>query len=657
MAKEAKKKKIDVVTKEAVAPKTEAKAADGQEARASSVPEDASKPAQTYRKNRYGMAVPEGFDVNSSGVYVHRFIRGTVIREQICPRLEVKQFGYFSRRRDESDPALLVAFTAGDPENEREEEYILKMSEIAGDDKNWTKELAKKDFSFAGSYRKEVERYLVASKNIAENRRNPVFFASQPGWVEGRIGIAYALPGAVYGEKDGIVPAIANVNDDYRQQGTLEEWQEKVAALAEGNPLLEFSTIIPFKSVLNRPFGCQNGTIFHLVGDSSVGKTAALRLAQSVLGRGGSYRSWKATENGPEALMEFFNDSTCVMDEWGQVNKKFRGDLGQIIYDCANGTGKTRMTVNLTQQAVKKWTTDILSSGEKTSEEAIRLTGGTITAGEMVRMPNIFAAKDLIRNLHGRKTSKALVKLIEKRTERYYGVALPAFLERILADGGKMLKEAVEAELDQKYAEELLRNHPDADTQVMRVADEFGRAMIVAKMAYDLGVMKFDCSDGVREAFEIYVNALDSVENSEESGIVSKIAAYVQRHRFWNFMPLDYVDGNLRAVDGRIVNDCCGFKYEPKGWYFFYTNFFYKTLLRGRRRKDIDAVLQEKGLLVSKQTTSYGVKNTHATVCIKMPDVKIEAPQADTLQEAVDPDTGEVTMVSKPSAEVTARAS
>ena len=82
----------------------------------------------------------------------------------------------------------------------------------------------------------------------------------------------------------------------FRVRGTLEAWKQRVAAPCVGNSRLLFAVSCAFAGPLMRPAGLDSGG-FHLRGDSSCGKTTALRVAASVYGAPGYLQRWRATDN------------------------------------------------------------------------------------------------------------------------------------------------------------------------------------------------------------------------------------------------------------------------------------------------------------------------------------------------------------------------
>jgi hypothetical protein len=88
-------------------------------------------------------------------------------------------------------------------------------------------------------------------------------------------------------------------HEEHTQAGTLEGWREGIAAKAEGNPLLMLAISASFAGPLMQRCNSEGGG-FHVVGDSSTGKTTLIEAACATWGGPGFKRSWRATANGME---------------------------------------------------------------------------------------------------------------------------------------------------------------------------------------------------------------------------------------------------------------------------------------------------------------------------------------------------------------------
>ncbi|MDQ2802609.1 MAG: DUF927 domain-containing protein, partial [Pseudomonadota bacterium] len=108
------------------------------------------------------------------------------------------------------------------------------------------------------------------------------------------------------------------------QAGTLQEWQDKIAALAVGNPIPAFMMSAAFAGPLLGPIGEASGG-FHFFGRSKVGKTLGLCMALSAWGlpkKGGLLRDWRSTANGLESAAEECSDGLLPLDEIHQADPR-----------------------------------------------------------------------------------------------------------------------------------------------------------------------------------------------------------------------------------------------------------------------------------------------------------------------------------------------
>ncbi len=120
--------------------------------------------------------------------------------------------------------------------------------------------------------------------------------------------------------------------------GTVEDWQASIGRLASGNSRLIFAISAAFAPALVKIVGEDLGG-FHFRGDSSSGKSTALKVAASVWGNPHVYcRLWRSTTNGLEGLTALHNDGLLILDELSQMEPK---EAGEAAYLLANGQGKT----------------------------------------------------------------------------------------------------------------------------------------------------------------------------------------------------------------------------------------------------------------------------------------------------------------------------
>ncbi|MBF0427212.1 MAG: DUF927 domain-containing protein, partial [Magnetococcales bacterium] len=150
----------------------------------------------------------------------------------------------------------------------------------------------------------------------------------------------FVFPDATLGESEERVLLQTVAEDPYSFEvaGTLADWQREVAAQCAGNSRLVFAVSAAFAASLLYLAGDESGG-FNFIGNSSLGKTVALRVAASVWGGPERLQRWRATSNGLEAVALAHNDSLLCLDELGQVDPR---EAGEIAYMLANGSGKAR---------------------------------------------------------------------------------------------------------------------------------------------------------------------------------------------------------------------------------------------------------------------------------------------------------------------------
>ena len=121
----------------------------------------------------------------------------------------------------------------------------------------------------------------------------------------------YILPKRIYGTFDQSKYHFECSCSGYRNHGNLQEWGQ-IAETAVGNTRFVFALCAAFAAVLLTPLGIEGGG-FNFVGESSSGKTTALKIASSVWGN--DIISWNSTINALENIASEHNDNLLVLDE------------------------------------------------------------------------------------------------------------------------------------------------------------------------------------------------------------------------------------------------------------------------------------------------------------------------------------------------------
>ena len=263
------------------------------------------------------------------------------------------------------------------------------------------------------------------------------------GWHGG----VFVMPDRTMGEADEriLYQAASAAPGTFKQRGKLADWQKHIAAPCAGNSRLVFAICTAFAPILLNSTGMESGG-FHYRGDSSTGKTTALRVAASVWGGAEYLQRWRATDNGLEALAAQHSDCLLVLDEISQVDPKA---AGEVSYMLANGSGKARANRTGTIRDTASWRLLFLSSGEAGLAEHMAIANRKPKAGMEVRLLDIPAdagkGLGLFDTLHDYASGAAFSKAITEAALKHYGAPALAFISKAVEHLDKlpgMVKEA-----------------------------------------------------------------------------------------------------------------------------------------------------------------------------------------------------------------------
>ncbi|MTD33445.1 DUF927 domain-containing protein [Paludibacterium denitrificans] len=299
----------------------------------------------------------------------------------------------------------------------------------ASDTAEFRRELARGGLTLStnGKARQKLVDYVLNYRPDSTERLRCV---SRIGWHD----LRYVLPTSVHGQQDGEGVIYQGADSgDFACAGTLEDWQQHIAAMAAGNSRIVFAISVAFAGVLADMAG-ESGGGFHYVGTTSKGKTSTLLdPAASVWGNPDRFaKKWRTTQNGLEALCLGRNDNLLILDELVQIAA---ADAGGAAYLIANGQAKARMTKEGGNRPAQTWRVMLLSAGEIDLAQHMAEAGKTAKGGQMARLPAIpadaGAGMGTLETLHHHPSGQAFADAMKGNTRRYYGSAGQAFLEKL----------------------------------------------------------------------------------------------------------------------------------------------------------------------------------------------------------------------------------
>jgi len=373
--------------------------------------------------------------------------------------------------------------------------------------------------------------------------------------------------------------------------GTLEGWQQEVAAPCVGNSRMVLAVSIALAGPLLYATGDESGG-FHLVGSSSTGKTTALYVGGSVWGSHAFLRRWRATVNAIDAQAAQHCDTLLVLDELAQVENK---DAGGIAYSLSNGQGKARAHRTGTAKPVMNWRILFLSAGEIGLAVHMAEGGKKTRAGQETRLAEVpadaGAGLGLFETLHDAPNAAAFAIRLKDATSRQFGHVGPAFVERLLAmrESWSELAAAVKG-FGVQFAGD------GADGQVQRVARRFALVAVAGELATRWGLTGWSpgtASKAAQDCFNAWVATRGGKGNLEPRQVLAQLRAFLELHgeaRFtqWGGDP-DRATTHRRA----------GFWRERDGgrWFYVLPEVMRQEVLGGLNTRDAQRALLDAGVL------------------------------------------------------------
>lgn len=348
-------------------------------------------------------------------------------------------------------------------------------------------------------------------------------------------GTAFVLPDHTYGGSSGERFFLNGCTDGasvYQQAGTLDGWRNNVSAPCGQHRYLVFALSCAFAGPLLQLTGGESGG-FNLVSGSTGGKTTALRLAASTWGVpeiGGYAKSWRATDNGIEGVVQDHNDCLLALDDIGQANPAI---LGDVAYLLGNGTTKLRSNRDGHARAVKSFRVLLLSTGEIGTSTALDSVGKKSRTGQEVRMVEIVADAGRGLGMLDTKGDYAdpmdLVNNLLSTAGKHYGHAGRAFLERIT-----LKRDLVAHDARQAVRDFITHNCPSkCSPQVQRVAARLGLVAYAGQLATTYGLTGWrydDVAPAMEQVFAAWLKARGTSGAKEPEQMVAQVRAFIEAH-------------------------------------------------------------------------------------------------------------------------------
>ena len=478
------------------------------------------------------------FSVNEEGVYYH----DDEHKRWLCSKLEVKALA-----RDPLSENWGRLLVVKDADNHLHQ-WAMPMAMLKGSGEEMRGELLRLGLVIApGTKNKNLlTEYVISSQPQTRAR-----CVSRTGWHND----VFVLPSKTIGNTtEEMIYQSEYQGKGYQQAGTLEQWQKEISHYCQGNSRLVLAVSSAFASMLLYLVGMESGGI-HFVGESSSGKTTALRVAASVFGAPDYLNRWRATTNGIEGLAMMHNDTLLVLDELAQVDPK---EAGEMAYMLANGTGKIRAHKSGTAKMRGQWRLLFLSAGEVGLSQHMRECGKKSKAGQEVRLVDMPADAEanlgLFETLHNFESGALLSNYLLAATTKTYGVAAIAFLETMTSPTKLSLLPQKIKKHCQQFISENLPSH--AGGQVYRICERFALIAVAGEIASHYGITGWPAREAKSAAitcFKAWLEKRGSTCNQKRLSLLSQVRAFFETHGESRFS--DWKDDHSRTSLGRDLKN------------------------------------------------------------------------------------------------------
>ena len=498
----------------------------------------------------------------------------------------------------------VIAFTKSDDEVSRLVEFkdykgnkqtlVIKSGMFSKDGEQIRIALLKHGFIFVGSAlsKRKLTEYIASSVPSKE-----LSLVSRIGFFDD----VYVRPDCVVGKSSEEVVLDTAIRDEScGTAGNLQDWNDHVARWCVGNSRLVFAISTAFASTLLHHCNMPNFG-FHIVGNSSSGKTTCLHIAASVYGNPKYVVTWKATDNAMENMAFRRNDSLLILDELSEISPS---KAGEVAYMLANGQGKKRLDKNCNARETMSWHLIFLSSGEIDLDSHMAEERKNSKAGQKIRLLNISAkaSKDsfgIFENLMGFQDGAEFSNYLREKAARYYGVPSIEFIKHILAHNDQ-----IKTQFREEFQQLKARYLPEkSEGQDMRAFEKFMFVGFAGELAIKWNIVCWNPGTAYVAAiscFNSWLEDKEGVGDDENRQILEHVKAFFELHGHSRFF-------DLNGFKDQKVPNMAGYKlvYKDAVTFFVSPSIFKNEICRKFNRKAVINLLIDKGFMLKDHNGDY----------------------------------------------------
>lgn len=302
----------------------------------------------------------------------------------------------------------------------------------------------------------------------------------------GRTGLAIA--GTLYrvdGNEEAVPGGDPKIAAMYRPMGDIANWRKAAALFEGGRPDLQALIAVSFGAPLVSLCGDVRGMTmnFHSI-ESGVGKSTAVRVAQSIWG---DFKTMQSMNDTPNAVMRSLSEPRVLPRFWDEmkIRKDQVDDFVNLIFTIPQGKERARMMADTTLREVGEWETLLVLTSNRSFLDYLMARDDGTDAG---------VARLLEVSLSNQKMPfDPLAGQIIKLCETNYGHAGRAFIKYVT--GNLPVVQAQLASVLKSLADNLAMQREERF-----LATGIACTIVGASIARKLGLFNFD-TKGITETF------------------------------------------------------------------------------------------------------------------------------------------------------------
>jgi putative DNA primase/helicase len=524
---------------------------------------------------------------------------------KVCGELHVTAM---ARDAHDNGAALLLEFDTPFRKGRR---WLMPLAMLAGDGTAYRAELLSQGFMVPTDAKR---RALLTAYLQSRKPADLVRIVDRVGW-HGR---CYVLPRETLGDDGGeriLFQSETPTEGTFSQLGTADQWRHRIGRPCVGNSRLMFFASLALAGPLLRWASGADGGIIHLVGDSSSGKTTALRVGASIYGGPEYLKRWRATDNGIEGVAALHSDAALFLDESGQMDGRA---IGEAAYMLANGQGKARASRTGGVRPCQTWRLLIGSSGEVGIVEMMSEANKRTRAGQELRMIDLpadaGAGMGAFEDRHEFDSPGALAQHLARATAATYGTVGRAWLEFLtgnIEDLARELRSRMDT-IEARFVPEL------ASGQVQRTGRKFALVAAAGEMASEAGLTGWlagAATDAAGRCFNAWIEARPGgIGMSETAQMLRQLRTWFGLHGDARFVDWDRADDDHapktmnRAGWRKKIETTTGISVLI-GWdYFVLPDVFRTEVCKGFSDRAALRLLHELGHLHRESPKGFGCR-------------------------------------------------